>query len=231
MVCYYNKFIRNFAEISRPLYDLLVKNRKFVWGDEQQAAFLKLKEALVSAPILAYPSANGRYILDTDASNFAYGAVLSQLQEDENGIEQERVIAYFSKTLSQAEQRYCARRRELLAIQRSVKHFDVYLRGPEFTIRTDHASLQYIKTLTEVTDQMFRWIMLLEQYSYKIEVRAGVDHANADTLSRIPYNDKIYICEKIEAYKRRSKTSVDYIYTNTHTLPETNIYTIKFIPY
>ena len=78
---------------------------------------------------------------------------------------------------------------------------------------------------------MFRWIMLLEQYSYKIEVRAGVDHANADTLSRIPYNDKIYICEKIEAYKRRSKTSVDYIYTNTHTLPETNIYTIKFIPY
>ena len=76
----------------------------------------------------------------------------------------------------------------MLAIQRLVKHFDVYLRGPEFTIRTDHASLQYIKTLTEVTDQMFRWIMLLEQYSYKIEVRAGVDHANADTLSRILKN-------------------------------------------
>ena len=231
MVCYYNKFIRNFAEISRPLYDLLVKNRKFVWGDEQQAAFLKLKEALVSAPILAYPSANGRYILDTDASNFAYGAVLSQLQEDENGIEQERVIAYFSKTLSQAEQRYCARRRELLAIQRSVKHFDVYLRGPEFTIRTDHASLQYIKTLTEVTDQMFRWIMLLEQYSYKIEVRAGVDHANADTLSRIPCSGKICICEKVEAYERRSKTSVGCVYTDTHTLPETNVCAIKFMPY
>ena len=231
MVCYYNKFIQNYAEISRPLYDLLVKNRKFVWGDQQQAAFEHLKEALVSAPILAYPSANGRYILDTDASNFAYGAVLSQLQEDENGIEQERVIAYYSKTLNQAEQRYCARRRELLAIQRSVKHFDVYLRGPEFTIRTDHASLQYIKTLTEVTDQMFRWIMLLEQYSYKIEVRAGVDHANADTLSRIPCNGKICICDKVEAYEKRAKTSIGCVYADTHSLPDTNVCAIKFMPH
>ena len=90
MVCYYNKFIKDFAEVSRPLYDLLVKNRKFIWGEEQQAAFEKLKQALVSAPILAYPSSRGRYILDTDASNFAYGAVLSQLQEDEFGVEQER---------------------------------------------------------------------------------------------------------------------------------------------
>ena len=231
MACYYNKFIRNYAEISRPLYDLLVKNRKFECGDQQQAAFEHLKEALVSAPILAYPSANGKYILDTDASYFAYGAVLSQLQEDENGIEQERVIAYYSKTLSQAEQRYCARRRKLLAIQRSVKHFDVYLRGPEFIIRTDHASLQYIKTLTEVTDQMFRWIMLLEQYSYTIEVRAGVDHANADTLSRIPCNGKICICDKVEAYEKRAKTSIGAVYTDTHILPATNVCAIKFMPY
>ena len=234
MVCYYNKFIKNYAEVSRPLYDLLVKNRKFVWGEAQQEAFEKLKQALISAPILAYPSSKGRYILDTDASNFAYGAVLSQLQEDENGVEQERVIAYYSKTLNQAEQRYCARRRELLAIQRSVKHFDVYLRGPEFTIRTDHASLQYIKTLTDVTDQMFRWIMLLEQYSYKIEVRAGVDHANADTLSRIPCNGKICICERVEEFEKRAKTKVEMVYAqylDTHTLPETNVFAIKFMPH
>ena len=231
MVCYYNKFIKDYAEVSRPLYDLLVKNRKFVWEEAQQQAFEKLKNALISAPILAYPSANGRYILDTDASNFAYGAVLSQLQEDENGIEQERVIAYYSKTLNQAEQRYCARRRELLAIQRSVKHFDVYLRGPEFTIRTDHASLQYIKSLTDVTDQMFRWIMLLEQYSYKIEVRAGVDHANADTLSRFPCNGKICICDQVEEFEKRAKTKVGVIIGERHQLPETHVFAIKFMPH
>ena len=233
MVCYYSKFIKDYAEISRPLYDLLVKNKKFFWGNPQQQAFERLQQALVTAPILAYPSSKGRYILDTDASNFAYGAVLSQLQEDEHGVEQERVIAYYSKTLNAAEQRYCARRRELLAIQRSVKHFDVYLRGPEFTIRTDHASLQYIKTLTDVTDQMFRWIMLLEQYSYRIEVRAGKDHANADTLSRIPCSGKICICEKVEEYEKRAKTKVGSVitYTDTHTLPEVSVCAIKFMPH
>ena len=215
------------------MYDLLAKNKKFVWKEEQDRAFKRLQQALVTAPILAYPTSSGRYILDTDASNFAYGAVLSQLQQDENGVEQERVIAYYSKTLSPAEQRYCARRRELLAIQRSVKHFDVYLRGPEFTIRTDHASLQYIKTLTDVTDQMFRWIMLLEKYSYKIEVRAGVDHANADTLSRIPCSGKICICEKVEEFEKRAKTKVGavYTYTDLHTLPEVTVCAIKFMPH
>ena len=132
MVCYYNKFVKNFAEIARPLYDLVGK-RSWTWGEEQQNSFEKLKEALTSAPVLAYPSNKGRYILDTDASNFAVGAVLSQVQVDDEGHEEERVIAYYSKTLNQSEQRYCARRRELLAIVKAVKHFDVYVRGPEFT--------------------------------------------------------------------------------------------------
>ena len=162
MVCYYNKFIRNFAEIARPLYELVGK-RKWTWTDEQQRSFEKLKEALTTAPILAYPDTKGRYILDTDASNFAVGAVLSQVQVNDEGQEEERVIAYFSKTLNQSEQRYCARRRELLAIIKAVKHFDVYLRGPEFTIRTDHASLQYISSISNIADQMFRWILHLEQ--------------------------------------------------------------------
>ena len=137
-----------------PLYDLLSKKKKWEWKDRQQQAFEKLRKALVTAPILSYPTPDGRYILDTDASNFACGAVLSQLQKDENGEEHERVIAYYSKTLNGAEQRYCARRRELLAIHKAIKHFDVYLRGPQFTVRTDHASLQYLKTLKDIPDQI-----------------------------------------------------------------------------
>ena len=103
----------------------------------------------------------------------------------------ERVIAYHSKLLNQAEQRYCARRRELVAIIKAVKQFDVYLRGPKFIVRTDHASLQYIKTLTTMPDQMYRWILTLEQYDYVIKVRPGKDHVNADTLSRVPCSGKI----------------------------------------
>ena len=228
MVCYYNKFVKNFAEIARPLYDLVGK-RSWTWGEEQQNSFEKLKEALTSAPILAYPSEKGRYILDTDASNFAVGAVLSQVQVDEAGNEEERVIAYYSKTLNQSEQRYCARRRELLAIVKAVKHFDVYVRGPEFTIRTDHASLQYLTSITDVADQMFRWILFLEQYSYAIEIRKGTDHANADTLSRMPCSGKICICDKVDKYERRNKVIVGEVVTQ-HTLPQTKVNAIRFMP-
>ena len=107
-----------------PLYALLKgkpKNKDITWGKQQQQSFEKLKTALITAPILAYPEPEGTYILDTDASNFAYGAVLSQLQPAADGQLLERVIAYHSKVLNSAEQRYCARRRELLAIARAVK--------------------------------------------------------------------------------------------------------------
>ena len=226
MVCYYNKFIKNYARIAMPLYELLGKKKKWEWSATHQEAFEKLKEALVSAPILAYPRPEGRYILDTDASNFAYGAVLSQIQRNEKGEDEEKVIAYYSKTFNGAEQRYCARRRELLAIVRACKHFDVYVRGPEITIRTDHASLQYLKTLQNMTDQMYRWVLFLEQYSYTIEIRAGKLHTNADTLSRFPCNGLICICDKVEQFEKRAKTSVGSV----HHLPETGVYAIKFMP-
>ena len=216
MVCYYSKFIPQYAEVSLPLYELLkgkVKSKLIIWQKRQQDAFDKLKTALISAPVLAYPTPHGRYILDTDASQFAYGAVLSQIQTDEQGNEVERVIAYHSKMLNSAEQRYCARRRELLAIVKSVKYFEVYVRGPKFTIRTDHASLQYIKTLTTMPDQMYRWILALEQYDYKIVVRPGKDHTNADTLSRVPCSGKICICDRVEEFEQRSKTSVQHVLT------------------
>ena len=85
-----------------------------------------------------------------------YGACLSQLQLNERGIEEEKVIAYASKTFTPREVKYCARRRELLAIIRFVKHFDVYLRGPTFLIRTDHANLRYIRTVQSLPAQFFR---------------------------------------------------------------------------
>ena len=130
----------------------------------------------------------------------------------------ERVIAYHSKLLNQAEQRYCARRRELVAIIKAVKQFDVYLRGPKFIVRTDHASLQYIKTLTTMPDQMYRWILTLEQYDYVIKVRPGKDHVNADTLSRVPCSGKICICEQVEEYESRQKTKVAQLVTDTGSL-------------
>ena len=197
MTQYYSKFIPNFQEIVAPLSKLLKKNTKFQWSYEQHMAFETLKKKLVSAPILAYPRDDCKYILDTDASNYALGAVLSQLQPNENGELVERPIAYYSKRFNGAELCYCARRRELLAIIRSVKQFDPYIRGQPFTIRTDHASLKYIKTVKELPSQFQRWVLQMEEYDYNIEIRKGTLHANADGMSRMPCepcNGKQCIC-------------------------------------
>ena len=99
---------------------------------------------------MPFPQNKGQYILDTDMHLDMQLVVLSQLQNDENGVEQERVIAYASRRLQGREQMYCALKRKLLAILHFVNHFDVC--GPPIVIRTDHASLRYIKTLRELLD-------------------------------------------------------------------------------
>lgn len=85
---YYRRFIKNFAEIAKPLHQLTEKGKQFLWTEKCEDAFSTLKEKLVSSPILAYPKEEGMFILDTDACDTGIGAVLSQVQE---GIE--KVIA------------------------------------------------------------------------------------------------------------------------------------------
>ena len=98
---YYRRFIKDFSAIAAPLYNLTRKESEFRWTTECQEAFDELKKGLVEEPILALPTDSGTYVLDTDASDFGLGAVLSQRQDD-----QEKVIAYASRTLGKPEQKY-----------------------------------------------------------------------------------------------------------------------------
>ena len=93
-VGYYRRFVRNFADLAEPLVALTQKGAPFIWTDRQQAAFEALKACLVCAPILGFPTESGHFVLDTDASLFAVGGVLSQLQNDK-----EVVITYASRSL------------------------------------------------------------------------------------------------------------------------------------
>jgi len=108
---YYRRFVKNFSIIASPWYGLMKKNIDFVWTEECQRAFEQLKLRLINGPILALPQDEGMYILDTDASDFGLGAILSQRQDSG-----EKVIAYSSKTLNRPEQKYETTRKELLAI-------------------------------------------------------------------------------------------------------------------
>ena len=211
-VNYYNRFIKDYSEIARPLFGAANrKYKRFSWTPECQQAFETLRRALISAPIMAFPRREGLFVLDTDASAFAIGAVLSQRQVDD-GVERERVIAYSSRTLEGREQRYCTRRRELLAIVHFVKVFKPYLYGQDCLIRTDHASLRYVKTLKEPDDQIARWLSKLEETHYTIETRKGKDHANADALSRMPSDKcpgKRCICTGVDHLERSEPNVID----------------------
>ena len=179
LVSYYRRFIKNFASVARPLHRLTEKNEVFEWSEECEQAFQQLKSRLVEAPILGYPAREGEYILDTDASGFGLGGVLSQVQDGK-----ERVIAYVSKTLNRAERNYCVTRRELLAVVKFIKHFKQYLYGREFTVRTDHAALRWLLNFKNPEGQLARWIEVLSEYHFTIQHRPGRHHGNADGLSR-----------------------------------------------
>ena len=133
---YYRRFVPGFANIAKPLTRLTEENRQFAWNEECQNAFVHLKQILVSAPVLAYPKRDGKFVLDTDASNVGIGGVLSQVQDGH-----EKVIGYFSKVLSKPERNYCVTRRELLAVVKSVEHFYKYLYGRKFLLRTDRTEV------------------------------------------------------------------------------------------
>merc|ERR1711893_445229 len=179
---YYHDYVKSYSDIVEPMIRLTDKKVKFVWTPECQEAFETLKVKLTTAPVLGFASMEDPFILDTDASDVAMGAVLSQVQ---NG--QERVIAYGSKALSKEERNYCVTRRELLAVVYFVDHYKYYLAGGKlFTIRTDHASLRWMMNQKEPEHQLARWYARLSGYKpFEFQHRPGKKHGNADSLSRL----------------------------------------------
>jgi transposase InsO family protein len=176
---YYRRFVAGFSAICKPLYLLTEKSMQWHWGADQQGAFDTMKDKLTSAPILAYPNAHDKFVLDTDASAYGIGGVLSQVQESV-----ERVIAYGSRVLNKAERNYCVTRRELLAIVYFVKEYHHYLVGAEFLLRTDHAALYWLFGMKDLEGQPARWVERLNTYDMVIQHRPGKKHLNADALSR-----------------------------------------------
>ena len=115
--------VAGYAQLAFPLYRLTGK-KPFLWGQEQQAAFDTLNKALTSPPVLALPTPDGEFALDTDAS-----AELSQIQDC-----QERPIAYRSLSLSAGQRRYCTTRKELLAVMRYTHMYRHYLLGRKYPL-------------------------------------------------------------------------------------------------
>jgi len=193
LASYYRRFVPNFAELASPLHALTQKNARFVWSDEAQEAFEKLKAALTSPPVLAMPRDEGEFVIDCDASEKTLGSMLSQVQDGT-----ERMIAYASRSLDARERNYCCSRRELLAIVYFVKYWKQYVLGRKFRVRTDHSALTWLRRTPDPIGQQARWCEQLEEFDFVVEHRPGTKHGNADALSRRPCNKKRCACKETE---------------------------------
>ena len=126
-----------------------------MWQTEHEQAFQQLKQALTSSPVLSFPRNNTDepFVMDTDASEFAIGAELLQIQD---GVE--RVLGYGSYILSPAQRKYCTTRRELLAVVRFTRQFRHYILGRRFYVRTDHSSLVWLMRFKNLSGMLARWM-------------------------------------------------------------------------
>lgn len=176
---YYRRFVNGYAVLARPLTRLLKKGTAFMWSPDCQEAINNLKDALTRSPVLVYPDFSKPFILSTDASNFAIGAVLSQECDGE-----EHPCAYASRQLSSPEVSYATTEKELLAVVWGVSHFRCYLYGRKFKIITDHAALKWLFSLKDPSSRLLRWTLKLGEYDYEVTHKPGKKHLNADALSR-----------------------------------------------
>eukprot|EP00741_Cyanophora_paradoxa_P002997 tig00000658_g2909.t1 len=186
---YYRRFVENFSKVVYAMQRLLLKDAVWSWpeGGAADRAFKELKELLGRDIILRFPDFSKPFILQTDASTYAIGAILSQTDKD--GVE--RPLAFISRTLLPAEMNYSATELECLAVVWAIKYWRHYLLGgPQFLVRTDHHALQWLKSLDPTTGRLGRWSLLLQAYDFDIVYRPGKQNGGPDACSRLPnYKD------------------------------------------
>ena len=187
LVGYYRKFIPYFSHIAKPLHEFSHKDKAFVWESKHTEAVDKLKNAVLSSDYLAIFDPDRETILTTDACEYALGATLNQVYEQE-----ERPIAFISKILIAAEKNYAMWEKELFAVIWAIKYFRPYLTGHQFHIRLDNKpttqllSNLSIKLTTTTSNRVARWINMLQTFRYTIKHHPGKSNVVADALSRFP---------------------------------------------
>jgi hypothetical protein len=139
---FYHWFVRNFTEVARPLHNLTMKDHKWEWGHRQQHAFQTLKDIICAPPILIHADPEERFHIETDASNYAYGAVLSQQSKED---QRQHPVAFFSKSMTVAERNYGISDKEALAVVRALQHWRHWLEGTAIPVEIlmDHRNLEY----------------------------------------------------------------------------------------
>ena len=182
MAGYYRNFCLNFSDIAAPLTNLLSKKVKFVWTDDCQMAFDKVKLLLQKSPVLKSPDYEKPFKLIIDSSDVGTGSVL--VQEASDGLD--HPVSYFSKKFLKYQRNYSVVEKETLGLVLALEHFDVYLGSTPFKIKvyTDHNPLTFLKTMKNKNQRLVRWSLALQEYNLEIQHIPGSENVVADALSR-----------------------------------------------
>ena len=171
---YYRKFIASYDAVISPLTALL-KKEAFSWSVDAERAFLDLKRAVMSAPLLQLPDFSLKFVVDCYAFGSGFGAVLHQ---------GDGAIAFFSWPVAAHHAKLPAYERELIGLVKAVRHWRPYLWGRPFTVRTDHWSLKFLLDQRLTTIPQHTWVSKLFGYDFNVEYRPGSQNVVADALSR-----------------------------------------------
>lgn len=192
MVSYYSKFIKNFSNITAPLYSLTSPKINFEWTREHTCIFDQLKSVMTSSPILQTPNFNKPFYLHVDASGTGFGGVLMQQHQSSLAtppppLHHLMPIAYYSGYFKGAQTRWATIEKELYAIIAALLHFKPYLEGNQHVIiYTDHNPLIFLDRAKLKNNKLLRWSYILSEFNIKLQAIRGPQNILADTLSRIP---------------------------------------------
>ena len=184
---HYHLFITDFAKFAEPLHDYMrgdlhkKKKESLTLNKEAKAAFNMLKKAIMTAPVLAYPDPNKEYLLEMNAFKLGLGAFLSQKQSDGRC----HPVAFGSQVLRGAEHNYHSTKLKFLVMKWGIHHFETYLLGGQFKVRTDSNPVTYFKSFPNLDATKHHWIDELAPYTFSLEYQKGKNNVVAGALSRI----------------------------------------------
>ncbi|CAF0882494.1 unnamed protein product [Brachionus calyciflorus] len=238
---FYRKFIKAYAAIAKPIYALMltrdldssyknkngtIKSRKVIvnWNVEAKKSFEILKESLCSETVLIIPDFSKEFVLVTDACDYAYGSILCQEFKVEL-----KPVAYFSKQMNSAQQKYSTSEKELLSIVMSIEHFHAFLYGRNFKVYSDHQPLKWLLSKKgPMSSRLARWMIRINVYEFEIIYKTGKSIGHADALSRMPepiitdglednsndIEDEHVICTIVAANEISANFDSDFEYPN-----------------
>jgi hypothetical protein len=179
---FYQCFIKDFSEHAWLLFDLTKNDAKWHWGTDEQLAFHRLKQNVMTAPILISPDSTQPFCIEADSSDFATRAVLSQVSPEDR---RWHPVACFSKSLSPVERDYEIHDKEMLAIIRSLQEWRHFVEGAEhqFKIWTDHKNLEYFMSAKRLNCRQAQWSLYLAQFNFLLHHRPGRAMGKPDALS------------------------------------------------